>query len=315
MEKKKGKLAEFFDKRTKQSILITVIGTIIYSASIVWFLNVGEFFGGGITGISQLISKFIWGEVTPLVSIFIGLINFPLFLLGTRGVSKKFALLTLISVLLQMVFIAIFQVIADNWFNPLQDFVHVATENGVIVFDNGARLLVSILGGAVSGFGLALCLKCGGSSGGMDVIANYLLVKRNISFTKYSFIVDLIIISLSATISVETALFTIIRLICSHLVIANMYTSYRVFKIEIITSVEKSEELRSKILEKFHHGITIYEAVGAYTMEQRRMLEIILSRYEVEEYISYIEKIDPKAFISVSELQSVRGKYNKRTVI
>lgn len=315
MKNIKSKLAEFFDKRTKQSILVVILGTIIYSISVVWFLNVGEFFAGGITGISQLISKFIWGEVTPIVGVFIGLINFPLFLVGTRGVSRKFAMLTLISVGLQMILIAVFQIIADDWFNPFKEFVHTVTDTGDVVFDNGARLLIAILGGAVSGVGLALCLKCGGSSGGMDVIANCLLVRKNISFTKYSFIVDLIIISASSIISIETALFTIIRLICSNLVVSNLYTSYKVFRLEIFTTVEKTEELRSKILEKFQHGITIFEVVGGYTLEERRMLEIILSRYEVDEYISYIEKIDPKAFISVSEMKSLRGNYVKRTVV
>ena len=87
------------------------------------------------------------------------------------------------------------------------------------------------------------------------------------------------------------------------------------FRLEIFTTVEKTEELRSKILEKFQHGITIFEVVGGYTLEERRMLEIILSRYEVDEYISYIEKIDPKAFISVSEMKSLRGNYVKRTVV
>ena len=315
MKKEHSKLAEFFDKRTRQSVGITILGTLIYSISIVWFLNVGEFFAGGITGISQLISKFIWGEVTPLVSIFIGLINLPLFLFGTRGVSKKFAVLTLISVVVQIIFIAIFQVVANKWFNPFEEFVHIVGVDGNTVFDNGARLVIAILGGALSGVGLSLCLKCGGSSGGMDVIANYLLVKKNISFTKYSFTVDFIIITISSLISIETALFTIIRLICSNLVVSNMYTSYRVFKLEIITSVEKCEELRSKILEKFHHGLTIYDVIGGYTLEKRRMLEIVLSRYEVDEYIGYIEKLDPKAFISVSELKSLRGNYKKRTVV
>lgn len=315
MKKEKSKVAEFFDKRTRQSIGITILGTLIYSISVVCFLNVGEFFAGGITGISQLISKFIWGEVTPIVGVIIGLINFPLFLFGRRGVSKKFAVLTLISVVVQMIFIAIFQLIVNNWFNPFYEFVHTVAPNGEVVFDNGARLVIAILGGAVSGVGLSLCLKCGGSSGGMDVIANYLLVKKNISFTKYSFTVDLIIICASSLISIETALFTIIRLICSNLVVSNMYTSYKIFKLEIITSVEKAEELRSKILEKFNHGITIYDVVGGYTLENRRMLEIVLSRYEVDEYISYIEKLDPKAFISVSELKNLRGNYIKRTVV
>ena len=119
MEQTKKKLFEFFDKRTRHSLLLTIVGTLIYSVAVVWLLNSGEFFAGGITGISQLISKAIWGKITPLVGIFIGVINLPLFLFGTRGVSKKFAILTLVSVGLQMVVIALFQMIADNGFNPM----------------------------------------------------------------------------------------------------------------------------------------------------------------------------------------------------
>ncbi len=314
MAQLKTKLVDFFDRRTRISLLITIVGTIIYSAAVVWLLNVGQFFAGGITGISQLISTAIWGKVTPYVSIFIGLINLPLFLFGTRGVSKKFAVLTLISVALQMLCVAIFQMIADAGFNPLEAFLNKSEIDGVVTFDNGARLLVSILGGAISGFGTALCLKSGGSSGGMDVIANYLFVKKNISFTKYSFIVDLIIISCSALINVETALFTIIRLICSMIVVANVYTSYKMVKLDIITNTEKLEILRSELLKNFHHGMTIYAAVGGYSLEPRKKLEIVLSMYEIDEYISFIEKIDPKAFIEISELKSIRGNYKKRTI-
>ena len=86
-------------------------------------------------------------------------------------------------------------------------------------------------------------------------------------------------------------------------------------KLQIIVSNDKVEELRTEILKKFHHGITIYDAVGAYTMEPRKMMEIVLSMYEVDEYVSFIEKKEPKAFIEVSELKSIRGNYVKRTVI
>ena len=316
MEQVKNKLVNFFDKRTRHSLFLTIVGTLIYSVAVVWLLNSGEFFAGGITGISQLISKAVWGSIKPIVGIFIGVINLPLFLIGTRGVSKKFAILTLSSVGLQMVAIALFQMIADNGFNPIEDLVRIGTDsNGNIIFDNGARLLVAILGGAVSGYGLALCLKAGGSSGGMDVISNYLLVRKNISFTKYSFTVDLIIISCSAFFGLETALYTIIRLICSNIVVANFYTSYRMMKLQIITSNDKVEELRKKILERFHHGITIYDAVGGYTGESRKMLGIVMSMYEVDEYIAFIEKNDPKAFIEVFELKSLHGNYVKRTVV
>ena len=187
------RLVDFFDKRTRRSIMMVIGGTLIYSVAVVWLLNSGEFFAGGITGISQLISKAIWGEITPIVGIFIGVINLPLFIFGTRGVSKKFAVLTLLSVLLQTIVIALFQKIADSGFNPIEPLVTLGvSDTGNTIFDNGARLLVAILGGALSGYGLAMCLKAGGSSGGMDVIANYLLVKKDMSFTKYSFVVFLV---------------------------------------------------------------------------------------------------------------------------
>jgi hypothetical protein len=56
---------QFFDHKTLVMSLYVVIGTLIYSIGVVWCLNLGEFFAGGVTGISQLLSHAIFGGITP----------------------------------------------------------------------------------------------------------------------------------------------------------------------------------------------------------------------------------------------------------
>ena len=66
----------------------------------------------------------------------------------------------------------------------------------------GTRLLLAVIGGFVCGLGAALCLKAGGSTGGMDIVANFLQVKKQLPFTKIQSTVDTIIILSSIILSV-----------------------------------------------------------------------------------------------------------------
>ncbi len=308
----------FFDKRTCNMTILLILGTLIYCLGIVWFLNLGEFFAGGITGISQLLSYLFLGGVSPLLSFFIPMLNLPLFIIGWKHISKKFAFLTLISVVLQTIFIYLFQWLSDKYgFNPiyqgLKDYF-VVLENGEILIDAGARLLLAFIGGFVCGVGNAMCLRSGGSSGGIDVVANALLVRKNISLTKISFIIDGTIVFFSSFVgNVSTALFTFVRFISSLMTIDRFYRIYQYIRIDVIT--EKAEEIREYVLSKFHHGITIYSVTGGFTLKEKYVLQIFASRYEMQDYLTAIKKIDNNAFMTVSHLTKLEGKYNKRTIL
>ena len=87
-----------------------MLGTLIYSVGVVWILRIGGFFSGGATGASQLIvglfekfskNKDIITTISNNLGTFILLINIPLFVIGWRGLSKKFVLLTAVSIVLQ----------------------------------------------------------------------------------------------------------------------------------------------------------------------------------------------------------------------
>lgn len=72
----------------------------------------------------------------------------------------------------------------------------------------------------------------------------------------------------------------------------------------IITKLE--EELRRFILHELHSGATIYESIGAYNMEKRHEIITIVDKNEYQKLMNYINKLDPKAFITVYTVSDMR---------
>lgn len=330
------------ERKMIKSIFQIIIGTIIYSFGVVWILQLGGFFSGGVTGASQLIVGLIekFGGSTTIrnyIGVFVALINIPLLLIGWRGVSKHFVILTIISIALQSILMSLIQTftvspfifllsngegvgegIVDAFMNGkfnilVSDSNLIAEEMFKQTMQPGTRLLLAIIGGLVTGFGGALCLKGGGSTGGMDIISNYLVVKKRVPFTKYQFLVDITIICASSLISVENVLYTIIRVIVYMKVLQALYQTYQTTRIEIIT--DKADELKKALLKNFCHSMTIYDAIGGYSNMSKKVIEIYANNFETPEYLSLINEVDPKAFVITTKVKTLRGNYNQRTVV
>lgn len=329
------------ERQMTKAILSVVIGSLIYSFGVVWILQLGGFFSGGVTGTSQiivgLIEKFNGPKgIRGFLGFFVALINIPLCLIGWRGVSKKFAILTVLSISIQSITMSILSnltispfihilnegTLADGIVDLLKsgEFSLIRNGNSSLIEDTfkvtmhpGTRLLLAIIGGLITGFGAALCLKGGGSTGGMDIISNFLVMKKRISFVKYQFTVDCTIILLSSLISVENVLYTIVRLIVYMKVIEAVYQTYQTLRVEVITN--KSEELRTALFKNFNHSLTEYDAIGGYTGKSRKVIEAYISNFELNEYLGIIKKIDPQSFVTISKVKTIKGNYNQRTVV
>ena len=299
---------EITNKKTTKGLIYVIIGSIIYTMSVVWLFNLGNFYGGGVTGVAQIIVNF--GKMFNLnlsLGVLMFIINVPLFLIGFRKVGKKFAILTIVSIVVQ----SLSTILLENMnFNPFSE-PEIANN----------RLLLAILGGAAAGYGASLCLKHGGSSGGVDVISNMCMMNKNISFTKYIFLVDFVIIAIagfniengSVTYSLSSGVYTLIRLVTYTIALDAFYTTYRPIKLQIITT--ECDKMRELMLQKIYHGITIYKAVGGYTLNDKYVLEIYASTYEVNDYIAIAQYVDPKAFITACPVTTVKGNYVKKTIV
>ena len=298
-------IVNFFKKRDVSVVLGMLVGTLIYCLAVVWILDLGSFYAGGVTGISQIIETIvirITGKpILGFKSFFIAILNVPLFLIGYKGVSKRFAILSVGSIAMQTIFIALLEYLKTEFgINP---FVALVND----------KLLLSVLGGLLTGLGCGIALRVGSSTGGMDIISQYVSFKKNISFAKFSLSVDLAIIIVSGFVgTVETAIYTIIRLIVGILVLDKVHTIYKYMKVSIIT--EEKDRMREELIARFNHGITIYSAVGGYTNKTKYVLETVVSSYEAEEYKNIAMQIDPHCFITYTGIKQIYGLFNRNAI-
>lgn len=329
--------------KTIKPYVMVIFGTVIYCFGISWVLQLTGIVSSGITGMSQLIVGVI-GKYFPAVKnadkytgYLIMLINVPLIAFGWRGVSKKFAILTIISIVCQTIVITLLNTFTIS---PLVSILNGDESNSVSgildligkinIFESseniaklktefatsasmGDKLILAILGGLITGTGLGIALKNGGSTGGMDIISNYLVTKKRINFTKIPSIVDGTIIALSSLLSVQGMLLAIVRIVMSLKTIDQIYSSYKITRIEIVTT--KVDEIREELLKKFTHSLTIYDAVGGFEMKNKKAIVIYVSKYEVEEYATIVKKIDPHSFISTSKVKIVKSHFVQRTML
>lgn len=292
--------------RSIRAICGMVVGTLVYCMGVVWILNLGSFFAGGVTGISQIITAILsYFNINIPMSVFVIGINIPLFVIGWNGVSKRFAVFTLCSVILQSVFIFLLELLEETiGFNPFYTF-------------KDDMLTLAILGGLFCGFGMSIALKYGASTGGVDIISQYISFKKGYNFATISFFIDAAIV-LSALVfpsalgGITTCVYTLIRHIIGMLIVNKVNTSYKMVKISIVT--EKREEMREALLKHSHHGITIYEAFGGYSNSSKFVFESVISCFELEDYRKVVHEIDEAAFISISAINSVDGKFTKKAI-
>lgn len=305
-----SKIINFLKSKDFSFYARMVIGTIIYCFGIVFILDLGEFYAGGITGGAQLITdiikKFFEIDLVGVKSIFVGLLNFPLFLIAWKGVSKKFAVASLISVLMQMALIALFELMFNNGFNP---FINLVKDG----MNPGTMLCLAILGGLVTGVGQAICLKGGASTGGTDVISQYLSLTKQKSFVAVSFSIDLCIILVAAIVfEVDIAVYTIIRMIICTLTLDKMYTAYSYTKIVIIT--EEKQRMRDALVNHVNHGVTIYPATGGFSNKPKYVFEMIVWSFETAECLRLVKNVDSNCFVSTLGVKKVEGPFKVNVI-
>lgn len=294
------------NNRLLVSILGMVVGTFIYCFGIVFVLDYVTLYAGGVTGIAQIFANIF--EWPYLKSILIGAINLPLFILGWKGVSKRFAILSLCSILLQMALTALFDYIKVLGFDPFKDLA--TTYEGKIT----NPLVFALFGGALTGLGCGIPLRFGSSTGGMDIVSQKFALSTKIPFSMISGVIDAIIIISGALVAqdVSVAVYTIIRLVIHIIVLDKVHTIYNYQKITIVTSMK--EEVRKEICEHFVHGVTIYQAEGGYSSSLKWVLESVVLTYEIEDYRKVVRQIDPNAFMCFTSIKNIDGRYNKKVI-
>lgn len=291
-------LWKYKDKHKIKNIFITILGAVIYSIGITTFIMPAGLYTGGFTGLAQLISDIVSiitkGHFVPSVSFLWLIINIPVFVIGYRHVGRRFTFLSILAVIVGS--------LAMEYIPPI---------------DLGATpdkidyLLFSIMGGFLSGLGIGLTLRVGASTGGMDIISQYFSLKNDKSVGHYSLILNACLIIISGLMNDWiTALYTIINIFISTLIIDKIHTRHNKLTLMIVT--DKHEEVIKALRAQLIRGITVLSATGAYSNQEKKVLLMVITSYELYTVIGTIYEIDPSAFTDVMKSQHVYGNFVKQ---
>ena len=301
-------------KKNIVCVVMVTISTIIYCMGVMWFLEPASLYSGGVTGIAQLISNSCsrFFNLKIDLGLIVFLINIPILIFGWKKVSKRFVICSVISIILQTVLM--------NEIIPVVDFginTGLNPITGVMFPGSGSEmdlLLLSFVGGFISGVGSSLALRYGTSTGGVDILAQAVSFKKNISIGFISLVVNVIIAILGAFLfgNPAVAFYTIIRIIVQSVITDKVHTAYNFLKVEIVTT--KTQEVSQLLLSDIGRGITIINAIGAYTHTEKSVLEIIISSYEMHRVIDDAKRVDPSVFITVSPVRRVIGNFKRKTI-
>lgn len=263
----------------------------MFTIAINLFIAPGDLYVGGVTGVLQILIMLIYDlfEINLSLGMLVLLCNLPILWLAWKSVGKRFAILTIISVIIQSIF---FEVIP----------VYTLT-NDVMVN--------SIFGGLLVGIGSGIILKIGASAGGMDVVSQVMSYKFDGSVGKYSFIINAFVIGVAGYYqSWEVAMYTIISIYITSIIVDKIHTIHQNLTLYIVT--QKEEEIKNAIWAELYRGITVLEAAGAYTLQRRSVLMIVLSSYELYEALEIIKTVDDHAFVNVVRSEAVMGNFIKK---
>ena len=292
------KRREKFIKGLKDYLWI-ILGSVITAAAINIFLVPYKIAPGGVTGIATVI-YYLSMEKLPVGTIML-ILNIPLFIFGMRYIGKRFTVRTLFSTIFLSVAIDLSEPFTNS-FSALFALEKLSASPDY--------LLYSIFGGFFMGLGLGLVFKSGATTGGTDLAARIVHhFTPEMTMGKLLLFIDSTVIIFAAVAfkSFLLALYAVLALYISSKVIDVILEGMNFAKAVYIIS-DSPEDIAREIMKELDRGVTGLNGTGMYTGKEKRVLYCILQRGQLPILKTLVRKIDPTAFIILSDVTEVLGE-------
>ncbi len=275
-----------FSLRFLRNVLIVIFGNLIYAVGVVFFILPSGLITGGTTGIGLIMN-----HLTGLdISIFVAIFNIVMFILGAAILGLEFALTTLVSTIFYPLLLGVLQRIVGN-FILTQDL-----------------FLSAMFGGLCIGISLAMIIRLGASTGGMDIpplVLNKLFrIPVSVSLYVFDFI---ILIGQMFFSDKDTSLYGILLVIVYTLTLDQLLAlGSGKTKLEIISRYPG--RLKEAILSDIDRGVTLLHGRSGYLEIETDVVVCIISPRELYRMEKLIHETDPNAFIVMSKVSNVTGR-------
>ncbi len=277
-------------------LLLTVAG-IVNAIGVTMFLAPVKLYDSGISGTSMLLS-----QLTPegfTLSIFLVVLNVPLFLYGLKKQGTLFTVYAIYTV-------CIYSICACLITDVLPVDVSFASP-----LAGEDLLLCAIFGGTISGVGSGMAIRFGGAMDGIEVMAVVFAKRLGITVGTFVMIYN-VLLYIICGISIKSwilPLYSIVTYAAALKTVDFIVEGLDRSKAAMIITV-RPDEISAGLSEDFECGVTRIEAIGGYSNTPKTVIYFVLNRFQIGRMKSLVHEIDPTAYITISEVADV-FKVNK----
>ena len=275
-----------------KEIIILTVAVAIIAAAVFFFLVPSHTSVSSISGLGIVLSNFIPLPLSAITMI----LNVVLLIIGFLTCGKEFGAKTVYTSILLPLFIGLFELVFPN-FSSMTG----SQELDVLCY----ILVVSI--------GLSILFNRNASSGGLDIVAKILNKYLHVELGRAMSLAGMCVaLSAAFVYDKKTVVLSVLGTYFNGIVLDNfIFDHSKKRRVCIIT--EKEEELRKFIINDLHSGATIYEAIGAYNFEKHNEIITIVDKSEYQKLMTFINREDPKAFITVYNVSNMQYQPKNRS--
>lgn len=278
------KLKPDYKSIIKETSILTV-GVAIIAAAVYFFLVPSHASVSSISGLGIVLSNFIPLPLSAITMI----LNVVLLIIGFFTCGREFGVKTVYTSVMLPLFLGVFEGIFPDF--------------GSMTNSQELDVLCYIL---VVSVGLSILFNRNASSGGLDIVAKIMNKYLHMDLGKAMSLSGMCVaLSAALVYDKKTVVLSLLGTYFNGLVLDHFIFDHNI-KRRVCIITKKEEELRQFIIHDLHSGATIYESIGAYNMEKRNEIITIVDKGEYQKLMNYMNREDPKAFITVYTVSDMR---------
>lgn len=279
------------------NLLMLTLAGMINAIGITLFLSPVKLYDSGISGTSMLLE-----QITPpylSLSVFLLLLNIPLFLFGLKKQGRLFTVYAIYTVLIYSLF---------AWLITDVFPVDVSIASPLAGTD---LLLCALFGGVISGIGSGLAIRYGGAMDGIEVMAVIFAKRLGLTVGTFVMIYNILLYIVCGFVlnSWVLPLYSIVTYAAALKTIDFVVEGIDRAKCAVIVT-DHPDEVCTALMDTFESGVTCLDAKGGYSRRSKTMLYFIINRYQVIRMTELVHSLDPGAYIAISEVADVFSNNN-----
>lgn len=277
------------------SLLMLTVAGIVNAFGVVLFLSPVALYDSGISGTSMLFAQIARG-IIPF-SLFLIVLNVPLFLYGLRREGSTFTIRSIYTVVIYSVAAAFFGRFVTPGASPIA---------------GSDLLLCAIFGGLISGVGSGTTIRYGGALDGIEVLA--VIFSRRLGMTVGTFVMTynalLYVVAGVIMGSWVLPLYSIVTYAIGIKAVDFIVEGLDKTKAAMIIT-DHPQDICRELSAAFGTGITLIDAHGYYSGDSKTMIYFVVNRFQIARMRTIVHDIDAQAFISITEVSDLFGKNAK----